>query len=105
PYLGDDENLTQWSKGEYYGANNSQDDLAVITGSNGFSYAADDHGNTFATATALAGLSFSSFGVIERNVDIDMFRFETGAGLVSFDIVNASRAFIGTGGSYVTEYL
>ncbi|WP_216905048.1 zinc-dependent metalloprotease, partial [Synechococcus sp. CCY 9618] len=32
PYLGDDENLTQWSKGEYYGANNSQDDLAVITG-------------------------------------------------------------------------
>lgn len=105
PFLGTDENLTQWSKGQYYAANNTQDDLAVITGSNGFSYAADDHGNTFGSATALGGLSFSSFGVIERNSDIDMFRFDTGAGLVSFDIVNASRAFIGSGGTYTTEYL
>ncbi|MCP9867560.1 hypothetical protein KBZ33_14900 [Cyanobium sp. Cruz-8D1] len=105
PFLGPDENLTQWSKGEYFGADYFQDDLAVITGSNGFGYAADDHGNSFATATALTGLSFSSFGVIERNTDIDMFRFETLAGQVSFNIVNASRAFIGSAGSYVTEYL
>ena len=75
PWLGDDENLTQWSNGAYTGANNTQDDLAVITGSNGFGYAADDHGNSFTTATALTGLAFSSFGVIERNTDIDMFRF------------------------------
>ncbi|MCP9833905.1 MULTISPECIES: zinc-dependent metalloprotease family protein [unclassified Cyanobium] len=105
PWLGNDENLTQWSKGEYTNANNTQDDLATITNGNGFTYAADDHGNDFATATALSGLSFSSFGIIERNTDIDMFRFETGAGQVSFNIVNASRAFIGTAGSYVTEYL
>jgi hypothetical protein len=104
-YLGDDENLTQWSNGQYFGANNTQDDLTVITGSNGFSYAADDHGNNFTTATALTGLTFSSFGVIERNTDIDMFRFETLAGQVSFNIVNASRAFVGSAGSYVTEYL
>ena len=64
PYLGDDENLTQWSKGDYYGANNTQDDLAVITGNNGFSYNTDDHGNSAATATALTGLTFSSFGII-----------------------------------------
>ncbi len=105
PFLGTDENLTQWSKGQYAGANNTQDDLAVITGGNGFSYAADDHGNSFSSATALGGLSFSSFGVIERNTDIDMFRFDTGAGRVSFDIVNASRAFVGSGGTYTTEYL
>ncbi|AFY29905.1 M12 family metallo-peptidase [Cyanobium gracile] len=104
-WLGDDENLTQWSKGEYFGANNTQDDLATITTGNGFTYRADDHGNAFSTATALTGLSFSSFGVIERNTDVDMFRFDTGAGLVSFNIVNASRAFVGSGGSYTTEYL
>ncbi|MEA5413877.1 Calx-beta domain-containing protein, partial [Synechococcus sp. BA-132 BA5] len=105
PYLGDDENVTQWSKGEYTGANNTQDDLAVITGSNGFSYATDDHGSSFTTATALTGLTFSSFGVIERNTDIDMFRFETLAGQVSFNIVNAARAYIGSSGTYTTNYL
>jgi hypothetical protein len=105
PWLGNDENLTQWSKGEYFGANNTQDDLATITNGNGFTYAADDHGNSFATATALPGLTFSSFGVIEQNTDVDMFRFETGAGLVSFNIVNASRSYTGSVGSYVTEYL
>ncbi len=105
PYLGNDENLTQWSKGEYVGANNTQDDLATLTSDNGFSYASDDHGNTFSTATLLGGTSFSSFGVIERNTDVDLFRFDTGAGLVSFNIVNASRAFVASGGSYLTEYL
>ena len=105
PFLGADENLTQWSKGQYSGADNSQDDLAAISNGNGFSYTADDHGNGFAAATALSGSSFSSFGVIERNTDVDMFRFDTGTGLVSFDIVNASRAYISSGGSFSTEYL
>ncbi len=104
-WVGNDENLTQWSNGQYFGANNTQDDLATITNGNGFTYAADDHGNGFTAATALSGLTFSSFGVIERNTDVDMFRFDTGAGLVSFNIVNASRAFIASGGSYITEYL
>lgn len=104
-WVGNDENLTQWSKGAYTGANNTQDDLATITNGNGFTYTADDHGNSFTTATALTGLTFSSFGVVERNTDIDMFRFDTGAGLVSFNIVNASRAYIASGGSYTTEYL
>jgi hypothetical protein len=105
PWLGNDENLTQWSNGQYFGANNTQDDLTTITNGNGFTYNADDHGNSFATATGLTGLSFSSFGVIERNTDVDLFRFDTGAGLVSFNIVNASRAFTGNAGVYTTEYL
>lgn len=104
-WLGNDENLTQWSRGQYVGANNSQDDLATITTGNGFTYNVDDHGNAFSTATALTGLTFSSFGVIERNTDVDMFRFDTGAGLVTFNIVNASRAFVGSAGSFTTEYL
>ena len=104
-WLGNDEHLTQWSNGQYAGANNTQDDLATITNGNGFTYNADDHGNAFTTATALTGLTFSSFGIIERNTDVDMFRFDTGAGLVTFDIVNASRAFINSVGSYTTSYL
>src|SRR5436190_5469719 len=34
--------ITQWSKGEYPGANNHEDDLAVITTQNGFGYRPDD---------------------------------------------------------------
>ncbi|MCP9835983.1 hypothetical protein KBY84_00585 [Cyanobium sp. N.Huapi 1H5] len=104
-WLGNDENVTQWSNAQYLGANNAQDDLATITSGNGFTYNVDDHGSTFSTATALTGLTFSSFGIIERNTDIDMFRFDTGAGLVTFNIVNASRAFVGSAGSFTTQYL
>ncbi|MEX2214475.1 MAG: M12 family metallo-peptidase, partial [Phycisphaeraceae bacterium] len=35
--------LVQWSKGEYSGANQKQDDLAIITSQNGFGYRTDDH--------------------------------------------------------------
>ncbi|RYD91630.1 MAG: hypothetical protein EOP50_13980, partial [Sphingobacteriales bacterium] len=46
--------VTQWSKGEYAGATNTEDDLAVIAGAtNGVGYRTDDYGGTFATATAL----------------------------------------------------
>jgi len=44
-------NVSQWSKGEYYLANNTQDDLAIIAGK--IAYRADDHGNTAFTATPL----------------------------------------------------
>ncbi|MBP5620457.1 MAG: hypothetical protein J6X44_00425, partial [Thermoguttaceae bacterium] len=71
------EDLTQWSKGEYEYANNTQDDLAVITTTNGFGYRADDHGDSIATATplnfAVAGTLGS--GIIERNTDVDFFSF------------------------------
>jgi hypothetical protein len=44
-------NVTQWSQGEYSGANNLQDDLAIIA--EDLTYLADDHGDTAAEATAL----------------------------------------------------
>jgi hypothetical protein len=70
--------LTQWSKGEYAGATQTQDDLAIITkAANGITYRADDHGNSIATATVLdtSGTTLQSWGIIERNTDADYFRF------------------------------
>ena len=44
--------ISQWSKGEYSGANNKEDDFAVA-GQNGLALRADDHGNGTGDATAL----------------------------------------------------
>ena len=44
----------QWSRGEYAGANNKEDDFAVMN-SNGLRLRTDDFGNTSATASALTG--------------------------------------------------
>jgi hypothetical protein len=106
PFINADENVTQWSKGEYIGANNTEDDLAIITTGNGFSYRVDDYGNTLASAFALTGTNITTFGIIERTTDIDWFKFDTGAGNISFNINNASRVYIANGdGTYTTEYL
>jgi PKD repeat protein len=80
------ENLSQWSKGEYANANNKEDDLAVMQ-SNGIAYRADDYGNTISTAKALPiGTTLNISGVIERNTDIDVFSFVTGAGSISITV-------------------
>lgn len=89
--------LVQWSKGEYATANNVQDDYVVMQ-SNGLPLRADDHGNTTATATVLAGTaanglaSLAAEGVIESPADIDMFAFAAGAGSASFSLVTAARS-------------
>src|SRR5437667_150031 len=82
--------ITQWSKGEYSGANNKEDDLAVMQ-TFGISYRADDHGNSIGTATALTGTSISASGIIETRGDVDMFSFQSGAGPVSFTVDPAPR--------------
>ncbi|MEO1433376.1 MAG: putative Ig domain-containing protein, partial [Cyanobacteria bacterium J06633_8] len=101
--------VSQWSKGEYYLANNSQDDLEVITSENGFGYRADDYGNTNATAfelTASNTNTLNAFGIIEGNTDIDVFSFVTGAGNVSLKIDPSSQVYISDGnGNYRLEYL
>lgn len=76
--------LTQWSKGEYAGANNFEDDLSIIVGSNNsVDYRADDTGATHATARYLeiqgSANSVSGQGLIETNTDADAFRFRTSA--------------------------
>ncbi len=75
--------LSQWSCGEYSGANNTEDDLAIITSNNyGVTYLADDFGNSFADAEELElveGVVVS--GLIERNTDYDFFAFDLVSGL------------------------
>lgn len=91
-----DRNVTQWSKGEYYQANNTQDDLAILTGK--IAYHTDDHGNSAGAATPLvlsgtnivsttpesdpANTNTVNKGVLERNTDVDVFTFLTGTGPV-----------------------
>ncbi|NGO38950.1 hypothetical protein G4L39_06010 [Limisphaera ngatamarikiensis] len=94
-------NVTQWSKGEYYLANNTQDDLAVIASK--LTYRPDDHGQTPATATALvltggtnivsttpltdpANTNRANKGVIEKNDDADWFSLVTGTGPVRLTV-------------------
>ncbi|NDH07033.1 hypothetical protein EBX93_14130, partial [bacterium] len=84
-------NLTQWSKGEYSGANNQEDDLAIITNStNGFGYRTDDYGSTIANASNLViqnSTTINTTGIIERNTDQDFFRFIlTVGGSVSINV-------------------
>ena len=96
--LGYNRNVSQWSKGEYYNANNTQDDLAIIAGKLG--YRPDDHGNTPGSATPLAitngnqivstnfendpaNTNPANKGVIERTTDVDVFSFINGNGQVS----------------------
>ena len=80
--------LTQWSRGEYANANQTQDDLAIITSNNGFGFRADDHGDTTGSATAFIvnGTSLSANGIVERSSDVDIFSFTSGAGEVSLSI-------------------
>ena len=54
------------SKGEYSDANQTQDDLMIIDGT--FGYAADDHGDSIASATALDVAADG--GVISSNLEM-----------------------------------
>jgi hypothetical protein len=100
--------VTQWSKGEYTNANNTQDDLAIIDGKLG--YRLDDHGDTTAAATALLvggsgaidstnpeidpGNTYpENKGVIEDRTDVDMFMFDAGNGTVSLTVTPAWDAY------------
>jgi len=94
--------ITQWSRGDYRGATNNQDDVGILTGSLG--RRSDDHEDTrFATGTPLAidsrgritpGDPYASEqrrnpsnrGVIEDQDDIDVFVFNSGAGTLDIHI-------------------
>jgi subtilisin-like proprotein convertase family protein len=86
--------LSQWSRGEYYNATQTQDDLAIITGpANGFGFRPDDHGSAIDDTTALeldpTLTQFSGEGIIEENTDVDWFSFvvEEEGELLTLDIV------------------
>jgi hypothetical protein len=82
--VGYSKKLTQWSKGEYLGANQTQDDLAIITTKNNdVDYRADDTGDVLDSARYLeiaADNSVTNEGIIETTGDVDSFRFATTGG-------------------------
>jgi hypothetical protein len=101
-------NVTQWSKGEYANANQTQDDLAIID--NKLGYVGDDHGDSIAAASALdvdaSGNVVSSNpefdphnilpgnkGVISDSGDVDVFSFIAGTGTVTLTVKPAWDAF------------
>jgi hypothetical protein len=81
--------VVQWSKGQYANANNTEDDLGIITGTvtnqwvpsgNGFGYRPDDYGSSVATAfqpVFSGGTTVTVAGIIERSADVDVFEFTT----------------------------
>lgn len=74
-------NVTQWSKGQYQGANNTEDDLAIIQ-THGALMLADDHGNNAATATLFDINRGSATGVITSAADQDVFKLVVSAGIL-----------------------
>ncbi|MEY4385215.1 MAG: hypothetical protein RLY20_498, partial [Verrucomicrobiota bacterium] len=84
--------IVQWCKGEYANANNTEDDLAAMLGY-GAVYRSDDHGDNIAAATILSGVSsaVATNGVVERNTDVDFFRFTAAGGPVTIKVNRAPR--------------
>jgi hypothetical protein len=106
-------NMTQWSRGEYLNANNTQDDMAQIASL--LSYRSDDHEDLlFAGATPLVIVNntevdslgrvsdpswavFENKGVIENRNDIDLFSMTIGVGTIALTITPAHYEVYATG--------
>lgn len=88
--VGYSKTLSQWSKGEYLNANNTEDDIAIIAfDNNNVGMRADANGDTPATATYLEILpddSVSAYGYITTEDDYDVFSFDTNGGALSLSI-------------------
>lgn len=81
--------LSQWSKGEYLSANQTQDDLAIIVSNNDVDYRTDDMGDVLSSARyleILADNTVSNEGIIEQTGDIDSFRFVTAGGTATLNV-------------------
>jgi hypothetical protein len=80
--------LTQWSNGDYSGANNQQDDLAVIS-QYGATALADDHGDSIGDATGVTA-GAATAGIIHNRKDRDVFRLDHGECSVTATVTTAS---------------
>jgi Bacterial Ig domain/Metallo-peptidase family M12B Reprolysin-like len=102
-------NVTEWSKGEYPSANNSQDDLSVI-GSK-LTYRPDSVSNILTGATPLAinpsngsitvttpetdpaNSEWVNKGIIETATDVDYFWFDANTGPINITVTPAWAAY------------
>ncbi len=77
PIMGDSygKSVSQWSSGQYYDANNPQDQVGIIAGK--LNFRSDYSSNTIVTAIPLAtnGIMLTGSGVIVRNTDVDYYSF------------------------------
>lgn len=69
-------NMTGWNDGPTpYGCSTTQDNLSIITGTNGFSYRTDDYSDSLdLSATGISAASFNYSGIITTGSDRDVFR-------------------------------
>ena len=105
---------SQWSKGEYTGANNTQDDVTIIT--NKLTLRTDDHGDTAANASTLsisatgsvvsttpqddpANANPANKGIIQSRTDVDAFAFDTAGGTVTLTATPARETTNTRGGN------
>jgi len=78
--------LVQWSRGEYANANNTEDDIQLITSLNGFGFRTDDYPNTMTASQQIPGVvsgntfNVNAAGIIENRTDVDWFRIAAAAG-------------------------
>jgi Metallo-peptidase family M12B Reprolysin-like len=71
---GYDKPVSQWSAGEYAGANNQEDDVAVIA-AHGAALVADDHADSATGATPVTYAGSAVSGLIGTRTDTDWFTF------------------------------
>ena len=88
--------LVQWSNGDYTGATQTQDDLAVIS-ANGAPRLADDYGGTVAAVSPApgslgSGAEGSASGVVTDRTDKDVLAYTHGACPVTFTVTTATPA-------------
>lgn len=101
-------NVTQWSKGEYSGATQTQDDIGILASQ--LAYRSDDHSANTSSATELvidadgsvnvsnpqtdpANTISGNKGIIETRTDIDTFSFVSGGGTIDISAIPAWDAF------------
>ncbi len=88
--------LTQWSKGQYFNANNSgQDDLKIIAFGNNFSTVLTQGANGFVRVLPLSGSLFQTSGTLTSGSDSNVYQFSTTGGKLSATVRPTST--FGTG--------
>ncbi len=75
--------VVQWSKGDYTDANNTQDDIAII--STFLTPIVDDHTNNFTNASFIQNGDFIG-GIINNQTDVDFFTFNSNIGDISLNV-------------------
>lgn len=78
PLMGSGDNgVQQFSRGDYPGATNTQDDLGDIVTDGKLPLAPDDHGDTLGAATVLGARTYyDAKGVIGTRSDVDLFKID-----------------------------